>query len=123
VLVLATGTQLVENPEGKPAPVDVYTLEVTPEQAELIILASSSGKMQFALRSVLDTDTVLTTGATQSEILASYRPIEPTKKEPSKKAVAERVKVRKRVRKPVSGISKGFTLEVIKGLNRKIQKF
>ena len=122
VLVLATGTQLVANPEGKPSPVGVYTLEVTPEQGEQITLASSMGKIQFALRSVLDTDTVLTTGATQPEILASYRPIEPTKKEPSKKAIAERVKV-KRARRSVSGRSKGFTLEIIKGLDRRIQKF
>ncbi|UCD32921.1 MAG: Flp pilus assembly protein CpaB [Desulfobacterales bacterium] len=122
VLVLATGTQLVENPEGKPSPVDVYTLEVTPEQGEQITLASSSGKLQFALRSILDSDTVLTTGATQPEILASYRPIDPTKREPSKKAIAERVKVKGR-RGPVSVKRKGFTLEIIKGLDRQIQKF
>ena len=122
VLVLATGTQLVENPEGKQSPSDAYTLEVTPEQGELITLASSSGKIQFALRSVLDTDTVLTTGATKPEILASYRPIDPTKKEPSKKAIVKRVKV-KRMRGPVTGRSKGFTLEIIKGLDRRIQKF
>ncbi len=122
LLVLAAGTQLARNAEGKPSPVDIYTLEVTPEQGEKITLASSSGKLQFALRSVLDTETVLTTGATQPEILASYRPIEPTKRVPSKKAIVERVKT-KGIRKPVRVKKQGFTLEVIKGLNRKIQKF
>lgn len=126
VLVLATGTQLVQNAEGKPSPVDVYTLEVTPVQGEKITLAAASGKLQFALRSVLDSETVLTTGASKPEILASYRPIEPTKRDPSKKAVVEQVKtkrVRKGVGKPVRVRSQGFTLEVIKGLDRQIQKF
>ncbi len=122
LLVLAAGTQLTRNAEGKPSPVDIYTLEVTPEQGEKITLAAASGRLQFALRSVLDTETVLTTGATQPEILASYRPIEPTKRVPSKKAIVERVKT-KGIRKPVRVKKQGFTLEVIKGLNRKIQKF
>ena len=32
VLVLATGTEIQEKQDGKPSPVDVYTLEVDPEQ-------------------------------------------------------------------------------------------
>jgi pilus assembly protein CpaB len=122
VLVLATGTQLVQNAEGKQSPVDIYTLEVTPTQGERITLAAASGTLQFALRSVLDGETVLTTGATQPEILAAYRPIEPTKRVPSKNAIAERVKT-KGPRKAVRAKRQGFTLEVIKGLNRQIQKF
>jgi pilus assembly protein CpaB len=122
VLVLATGTQLVQNTEGKQSPVGIYTLEVTPTQGERITLAAASGKLQFALRSVLDKETVLTTGATKPEILASYRPIEPTKRDPSKKAIAERVKTRG-AGKSVRVTRQGFTLEVIKGLNRQIQKF
>ena len=115
VRVLATGTQLVTNAEGKPSPVDSYTLEVTPEEGERLTLAASSGKLQFALRSVLDSETVLTTGATPKEILASYRPIEPSK----------RVKPKKAVRGDVwpGTYRKGFTLEVIKGLDRKIKNF
>ena len=116
VRVLATGTQLVTNAEGKPSPVDSYTLEVTPEEGERLTLAASSGKLQFALRSVLDSETVLTTGATSKEILASYRPIEPSK----------RVKPKKAVRGgdgSTGAYRKGFTLEVIKGLNRKTQNF
>ena len=118
VRVLATGTQLVANAEGKPSPVDSYTLEVTPEEGERLTLAASSGKLQFALRSVLDSETVLTTGATFKEILASYRPIEPSELVKPKKAVRRvgSTKARRMYRK-------GFTLEVIKGLNRKTQNF
>ena len=121
VLILATGTQLSRNAEGKPSPVDNYTLEVTPEQGEKLILAASKGKIHFALRSVLDKETVLTTGATHPEILASYRPVEPTKRAKSKLAVKEGGR-HTRVRRGASA-GKGFTLEVIKGLNRSVQNF
>jgi len=121
VLVLATGTQLSRNAEGKPSPVDNYTLEVTPEQGERLVLAASQGKIHFALRSVLDKETVLTTGATQPEILASYRPVEPTKRAKSKLAIKEGGR-HTRVRRGISA-GKGFTLEVIKGLNRSVQNF
>ena len=121
VLVLATGAQLSRNAEGKPSPVDNYTLEVTPEQGEKLVLAASQGKIHFALRSVSDRETVLTTGATHPEILASYRPVEPTKRAKSKLAVKEGGR-HTRVRRGASA-GKGFTLEVIKGLNRKTQNF
>ena len=121
VLVLATGAQLSRNAEGKPSPVDNYTLEVTPEQGEKLVLAASQGKIHFALRSVSDSKTVLTTGATHPEILASYRPVEPTKRAKSKLAIKEGGR-HTRVRGGASA-GKGFTLEVIKGLNRSVQNF
>ena len=74
VLVLATGTQIVENDKGEPAPVDVYTLEVTPEEGEKLTLAATRGRLQFALRNVIDNETVLTRGATVKKTLSSYRP-------------------------------------------------
>ncbi len=121
VRILATGTQLVTNAEGQPSPVDSYTFEVTPEEGERLTLAASSGKLQFALRSVLDSETVLTTGATSKEILASYRPIEPS----------ERIKPKKAVRggdgwtgERGTAHRKGFILEVIRGLkDRSVQNF
>jgi Flp pilus assembly protein CpaB len=95
-------------------------LEVTPEQGEKIILAANSGNIHFALRSVLDTETVLTTGATKKEILAAYRPVDPSERVKSKKAVREGRPTGVRRAGPAQ---KGFTLEVIKGLNRQIKKF
>ena len=121
VLVLATGPQLRRNSEGKPSPVNVYTLEVTPEQGEKIILAASSGKIHFALRSVLDTETVLTTGATRKEILAAYRPVDPSERVKSKEVLKEGGRSTGVGR--AAPAEKGFTLEVIKGLNRQIKKF
>jgi len=121
VLVLATGPQLRRNPEGKPSSVKVYTLEVTPEQGEKIILAANSGKIHFALRSVLDTETVLTTGATRKEILAAYRPVDPSERVKSKEVLKEGGRSTGVGR--AAPAEKGFTLEVIKGLNRQIKKF
>jgi pilus assembly protein CpaB len=101
--------------------VDNYTLEVTPEQGEKLVLAASQGKIHFALRSVLDRDTVLTTGATQPEVLAAYRPIDPTKRAKSKRAIKEGGRYTG-VRRAAPA-RKGFTVEVIKGLNRTVKKF
>ena len=75
ILVLATGAEIEENKEGgKPHSVDVYTLEVTPKEGEKLSLAANHGKLHFALRNVIDKETVLTNGATVSGTLASFRP-------------------------------------------------
>jgi pilus assembly protein CpaB len=70
--VLATGTEVQEDRKGKPAPVDVYTLEVDPEDGEKLSLAATKGRLQFALRNATDSKTVLTKGATIRKTLASY---------------------------------------------------
>jgi pilus assembly protein CpaB len=79
VLVLATGKELQENDKGNPSPVDVYTMEVTPEEGEKLTLAASKGKLQFALRNVTDAEIVLTKGATINKTLSSFRPPVPPK--------------------------------------------
>lgn len=124
VRVLASGTRLGKGEKGKPSPVDTFTLEVTPEEGERLAFAAKHGTLQFALRNVVDDETVLTTGATLSETLAHYRPIDPTDR--SKKPV-----VRRRVLKgapakaaPTPVVSRrGLTLEVIKGLQRTIKQY
>ena len=79
IQVLATGKEIQRNDKGDPSPVDVYTLEVTPEEGEKLALASTQGKLQFALRNVTDIETVLTKGATVDKTLASFRPPVPPK--------------------------------------------
>ena len=89
IMVLATGTQIQKNEKGEPSPVDVYTLSVTPEEAETLTLGATQGKLQLALRYVTDTETVLTIGATIPKMLASYspgNPPPPPKQEESKEA-------------------------------------
>jgi pilus assembly protein CpaB len=89
VLVLATGTQIVRNEKGEPAPVDVYTLEVTPQEGEKLALAASEGKLQFAMRNLTDSEQVLTHGATIAGTLASLTP----KPKPKKRGVSSRATV------------------------------
>ena len=79
ILVLASGTQIQDSADGKPAPVDVFTLEVTPEEAERLSLAATlaaatQGKLHFALRNITDKEVVYTTGATIADTLDAYRP-------------------------------------------------
>jgi len=112
VLVLATGTDVEERKDGKPNPVDVYTLEVNPEQGEKLTLAASRGRLQFALRNVTDNEPVLTKGATIPSTLASLRgETPPTDPSPPKK-------VKNRVRRETV-----FTVETIKGGKVSNQKF
>lgn len=69
--VLATGQEIQADGKKNASPVDVYTLEVTPEEGEKLALASTQGKLQFALRNVTDEKTVLTRGATIAQTLRS----------------------------------------------------
>lgn len=89
ILILATGTQTLSLSDGKPGPVDVFTLEVTPEEAERLSLAASQGRLHFALRNATDEADVITMGTTVAEILDSYRPRMQVVKEPVVKPVAE----------------------------------
>lgn len=72
--VLAIGTELVRSGKEEEAkPVKVITLEVTPEEAEKLALASTQGKFRLALRSPLSKDVVYTRGATIESLLNSYQ--------------------------------------------------
>lgn len=118
--VLATGTQIEKNEKGEPAPVDVYTLEVTAEEAEKLALAASEGRIQLALRNVTDADDVMTEGMTIPKLLASYshpqaEEIKPVVKESGPKPKA------KKVRK--WSPRKTVTVEIIKGMETSKQRF
>jgi pilus assembly protein CpaB len=65
---LAAGQQVQRDKEGKPLIVTVVTLLVTPEQAELLALASREGQIQLALRNPLDTLPVETRGARAKQL-------------------------------------------------------
>jgi pilus assembly protein CpaB len=57
IQVLSAGANIQKDGEGKPVQVPVVNLLVTPEQAELLSLASNQTKIQLVLRNPLDTDT------------------------------------------------------------------
>ncbi len=63
--VLATGTETeIRSGQEKPVEVDVITLEVSSDEAEVLGLASAEGKIQLALRNNTDTKNNVTKGAT-----------------------------------------------------------
>jgi pilus assembly protein CpaB len=53
--VLSAGTDIQKDAEGKPHQVQVVNLLVTPEQAQIMTLASNQTKIQLVLRNPLDT--------------------------------------------------------------------
>lgn len=112
ILVLATGTQIQQNEKGEPAPVDVYTLEVTPEESEKLALAAAQGKLQFALRNQLDAENILTTGTTINQTLSSLMLHAPQK---PATAPAPVVKQEPKPRQSTWTPRRTLTVEVIKG--------
>lgn len=116
ILVLATGTQMEEDAQGKPLPVDVYTLEVTPDDSERLALVATEGKIQLALRGVIDSEEVATKGATIASTLTgvnaapdiqSTRPQAPQTRQSSGRVVPR----------------SSHTVEIIKGTDVSSQKF
>jgi pilus assembly protein CpaB len=106
ILVLASGTEVQEDGKAGESPVDVYTLEVTPDQAERLVLAAAKGKLQFALRNVTDSNEVKTRGVTIPQLLASMAaPVPPptvtaapVKKAPPRPTVRNRVFLTENIR-------------------------
>ena len=77
ILVLAVA-QEVNRDETKPKVVNAVTLEVTPEQAEMLDLARSVGTLSLALRNQIDPAVALTLGATKQNLLpATVSPLKP----------------------------------------------
>jgi pilus assembly protein CpaB len=82
--VLSAGTDIQKDAEGKPQQVQVVNLLVTPDQAELLSLASNQAHLQLVLRNPLDTQmahppgtamaNLFTDGTTQKPSLANHRP-------------------------------------------------
>ncbi len=87
---LAAGQIIQRDPEGKPIPVSVVTVLVTPAQAETLALASQQGRIQMTLRGALDTTEIQTSGARKSTLLTGERrPPGPTRRAIVRRAAPE----------------------------------
>jgi len=73
IKILSAGSIEEGKDKEKKKRVNVITLEVTPEEAEKLALAVTKGKILLALRGYADTDDALTSGATVTSLLQSYR--------------------------------------------------
>src|SRR4029078_7050618 len=77
IKVLASGAK-IDSPENQrePTSVKAVTLQVTPEQAERLVLAANEGKLQLVMRNYGDSQESETKGASKNSLLSgeSYTP-------------------------------------------------
>jgi len=119
--VLSAGQRLEKNSDGKPQAAQVVNLLVTPDQAEILNLASSQAKIQLVLRNPLDTTEEATHGVSSAALFG--RP----------EAAAVATPVAAPASKPVNLARQGMptreddpavdTIEVFNGVSRSEQKF
>lgn len=127
ILVMAVA-QEADRDTTKPKVVTAVTLELTPEEAELLDLARSVGTLSLVLRNQSDPKSADTTGATKAELLGLKAKVEEAKKPTP---VAQKSTPRRRA-KPVAVIApppaqppapRGPCVEVVRGLNRVTECF
>jgi pilus assembly protein CpaB len=90
ILVISAGTKIQPDARGQPENVPVVTLLVTPEQAELITLASREGQIQLVLRNPTDDKTQKPSGVRVSALYSGVAPIAAPKPEPKPRLAAVR---------------------------------
>jgi pilus assembly protein CpaB len=122
--VLSAGQDFKKDNEGKPVGAQVVNLLVTPEQAEMLSLASNQTTIQLVLRNPLDTQVAKTPGTAVVELFAATGPrkkADPTKvyvRVPVKAAPAPPPEV-----KPAPPVRQTFVMEVINGNKKSETKF
>jgi pilus assembly protein CpaB len=82
--VLAMGTVTAKTEDGRPIPATTATLEVTPQELELLTIAQATGTLELALRGYGDPDSVRTGGANTADLERALREggIRPSSPEP-----------------------------------------
>ncbi len=87
ILVISAGTKMQPNERGQPENVPVVTVLVTPEQAEILTLASAEGRIQLVLRNSTDDKTEKTGGVHVARLYNNGVPSVPPKAEPKPRPV------------------------------------
>jgi pilus assembly protein CpaB len=83
--VLSVGTQDSRTQDNRPIAATTVTLEVTPVEAERLMIAQGEGRIQLVLRGYGDPDSIKTEGAKSADVLAQLRSAPTYKPEPEKK--------------------------------------
>jgi pilus assembly protein CpaB len=126
--VLSAGTDFKKDPEGKPVQVQVVNLLVTPDQAELLSLASAQTQIQLVLRNPLDREVTKTPG-TALALLFNGGKLKADSETPPAKPRAPRVaSVGPKLVMPVFDMpapkkEEPFVMEIISGTKKAEQKF
>jgi len=108
--VLSAGTDIQKDAEGKPQQVQVVNLLVTPEQAQVLALASNETRIQLVLRNPLDTKVAQVQGTAMTNLFAEQNP------PPSKPKLSGPVKAKAKA-------PEMFTVTVINGSTKTDEKF
>ena len=123
--VLSAGQQIERDKEGKPVSVPVVNMLVTPEQAEILSLASQDARIQLVLRNPLDTQESKTTGTALARLWSGgpQPPLQPAavvRSKPVRPAPAPPVVPSAPLEaKPVTAI----VVQVLHGADKKETKF
>lgn len=88
--VLSVGSQVERGVDGSSGNATIAALEVTPEEAERLAVATHQGSIQLVLRGYGDPDSVTTPGATTADVLAQLRTASARKVEEPKPAAKRR---------------------------------
>jgi pilus assembly protein CpaB len=105
IKVLASGPR-IDSPENQrePSSVKAVTLQVTPEQAEKLVLAANEGKLQLVMRNYGDQEDTQTKGVNKGSLLSgeSYvpQPAAPSEKAATAPSAVKRVPVKPLGMKP-----------------------
>ncbi len=129
IKVLASGPK-IDSPENQrePSSVKAVTLQVTPEQAEKLVLAANEGKLQLVMRNYSDQEDTQTKGANKSTLLSGEtfvpQPAPPTEKADASKVVPKVIRVRRhsvalKQEKPVATPVPRNSIEFIEGPKRR----
>lgn len=117
--VLSAGQNFQKDSEGKAVQVQVVNLLVTPDQAEVLALASNETRIQLVLRNPLDTQTTKTTGVAMAGLFSGLA--KPPEQAPPPRRVVERVVLPYPAAQPPK--PEPVTVEVMNGSKRVEAKF
>jgi len=110
VPVLATG-QITDQKGGKPVVVPTVTLDLTPDDAEKLVLAAAKGSLQLLLRNIADSSEVKTKGATIGKVLSGLElPAQPSRVKAIRKAVA-------------AAVRPSYTLTIVRGTEKSSRQY
>lgn len=130
IKVLASGAK-IDSPENQrtPSEVKAVTVQVTPEQAEKLVLAANQGKLQLVMRNYGDQEDTQTRGANNASLLSgqSYvpQPEPPSDKPEAPKPIAnhaprvKRFSIEPQQEKPAAPPVRRNSVEFIEGNKRR----
>jgi pilus assembly protein CpaB len=120
IQVLSAGQNYQKDAEGKPVAVPVVNLLVTPEQAEVLSLASNETRIQLVLRNPLDNAASKTSGVVMA---ALFGDIKPPVAAPKARVIAAPVKPPAPVEPPKPVLVPVYHIEIFNGPQRSEAKF